>query len=1122
MMAPSEERFINANIALSIKRKPALIFLNVKGEGYDLHDRVMLQDEVSSTSDQRPGTESRSSGAALELSSAVLSSTGVNFVDFGTVQVNEKAVKRVMITNNGAFSFDFNWALGSSESLLAGAAGARALASTLRAARMQASPGRENQRAIRVTPEAGKVPKGGSITCELEFRPTSQVSIAGLALTCTVANVKKYQVSVSAVGGKPALEFSTVNLDFGDCIVLPPSMGVPAVAVTRLIRITNRESDRDVSLQCTFERRPHLDVGLDAAVLRPGDTIDVPVIFTPRATANYVETVPFEVNSLHTVNVNVTGEGVFCSFELVNAAHSDLSFGALRPSQTATRNVKIGNVCRRAILLDVVDEDGSLIPSTVNSPGGDIPRLRKKFVSAASTRLFAKGKDSTQLELTFSPPSRVPSFSEPLYVRVGAADNKGVLYGSFSDRIPLLKLSGACLGMDVMLEMDSIPFGSVCEGSSLTKLCHIYNGGDVPTSFKFDTNRFGRNFSISPATGFLPPHSDCQLRITFAPVRVGKDVRADDIRCQLDGAPDPLFLSLTGDCVPRPAPSGSTINFECKVRDSTSQNIKLPSNPTDQPWTLTPVLSNPFWTAPSVIEVPAKGSVDLPVTYKPLFMTVKDGPNEPPPALPGSAAAHDPTLLMVGLSVHTGTVFIPLPDGTGTLYNLSGKAQPPSNLAPISAKGTAKKSISFVVPIKNWLRSTQRFVVSWDSSKVPQAAQLKGARTIDVPGLGEREYKLSYTNALEGKSSIPLTFTNEGTGEYINTTLELETSAPGVEGEIKLTAPVRQIASHVISVPNALAASQTPITWNPWPPQCSNPAIRVTPLGNMRGMPDGSFRIDFRPRVPTKMPGGEEHVAGTPPPPPESAKLTLRSPELGDFNFDLLLSASACGPESLLHFSAPLGSSAKNLFRFRAFDAKPGQASGFTCKVDKPELFSVPATFSVPALPAGVEPWDGQDASVEVTFEGTSLSEKAVVGMLTITSDNSGSTWTVPLSGVCSTPRPSGPYNLTPTGPPVSINFRNVFNEEREFVVSTDVPQAFSISPVGVLKVAKKTTQALSVTYKAPSDGSSPRGKLIVSCPSAPGEPSWVFYLHGAPVEVIHAAQTTNPSRPASGAAKKK
>jgi hypothetical protein len=270
------------------------------------------------------------------------------------------------------------------------------------------------------------------------------------------------------------------------------------------------------------------------------------------------------------------------------------------------------------------------------------------------------------------------------------------------------------------------------------------------------------------------------------------------------------------------------------------------------------------------------------------------------------------------------------------------------------------------------------------------------------------------------------------------------------------------------------------------------------------------------------MPGGEEHVAGTPPPPPESAKLTLKSPELGDFNFDLLLSASACGPESLLHFSAPLGSSAKNLFRIRAFDAKPGQASGFTCKVDKPELFSVPATFSVPALPAGVEPWDGQDASVEVTFEGTSLSEKAVVGMLTITSDNSGSTWTVPLSGVCSTPRPSGPYNLTPTGPPVSINFRNVFNEEREFVVSTDVPQAFSISPVGVLKVAKKTTQALSVTYKAPSDGSSPRGKLIVSCPSAPGEPSWVFYLHGAPVEVIHAAQTTNPSRPASGAAKKK
>jgi hypothetical protein len=73
--------------------------------------------------------------------------------------------------------------------------------------------------------------------------------------------------------------------------------------VTRTLRVTNREADRDVSLQCTFERRAHLAVSLDACVLRPGAFLDVAVTFTPRAAAAYVEeeeAIPFEVNGLHT------------------------------------------------------------------------------------------------------------------------------------------------------------------------------------------------------------------------------------------------------------------------------------------------------------------------------------------------------------------------------------------------------------------------------------------------------------------------------------------------------------------------------------------------------------------------------------------------------------------------------------------------------------------------------------------------------------------------------------------------------------------------------------------------------------------------------------------------------
>ena len=75
------------------------------------------------------------------------------------------------------------------------------------------------------------IPEAGVTT-----RPTATVSVAGMVMVCTVANVKRYQVSVSAVGGKPALEFSTLDMQFGDCILgrlgLPcPDRGVNIITL---------------------------------------------------------------------------------------------------------------------------------------------------------------------------------------------------------------------------------------------------------------------------------------------------------------------------------------------------------------------------------------------------------------------------------------------------------------------------------------------------------------------------------------------------------------------------------------------------------------------------------------------------------------------------------------------------------------------------------------------------------------------------------------------------------------------------------------------------------------------------------------------------------------------------
>ena len=910
-----------------------------------------------------------------------------------------------------------------------------------------------------------------------------------------------------------------------------------AVPVTRMLRISNREADRDVSLQCTFERRPHLDVGLDAAVLRPGDVIDVPITFLPRQALAYAETVAFEVNGLHTVNVSVTGEGVPCAVELVNAAQHELSFGALRPSQTATRAVRIGSKCRRAIIVDLLDEDGS---SSAGGAGGgaaalsaragglapapepdSLARLKKKFVSAALTRLLVRGKEQAQIDLSFSPPARVPSFKEQLYVRIAAAGPGGVPYGAFSERVPLLSVGGAALGMDVMLELDTVQFGAVCEGSKLTKTVMIYNGGDVPTQFRFDTARLGRHFSIAPASGFLSPQSDCALQVTFAPRSVGKDIRAEGIRCDLDGAPAPLLLVLQGDCVPRPAPSGAVLSFACRARETATQNIALPQNPTDKPWIITPVMSNDFWSGAATIEVPPKGSAQYAVTYAPLLMTVEGGPADAPPAVPGGALAlgGDPALLQVGLSRHSGSVFFPLPDGTGVLYALQGKADKPQAAPAVAAKAQAKKTLHFVVPVTNWMRATQRFTVSWDASKLPAAALLKGARTLDVPGLGTRDYKLSFLASAEGKSSLQVTFTNEATGEYLVVPLELEATAAGVLGQIELEACVRQTVSHTLSVPNALAAAGTPITWSPWPPVCSSPAVRVVKLGNgdMRGAPEGLFRVDYRPFAPGGGAEQQARPAGAPPPPPEAAKLTLHSDQLGDFVYELQLQALPAGPEPGLSFQAPLGGRQSATFRFRAFDAKVGAAANFKCAVEPATSFSVAPTLSVPGPPAGADAWDGADAAVEVVFEGTSSAAGGapLAGTLTVTSDATGSVWSVPLSAVCLPPRPAGPFSLA-NGESKAIDFRNVFNEDVTFSVSTDQPTVFVVDKAGALPLAKKSNAALTVTYRAPADGSAPRGKLVVATPS--GDPSWLFYLSGSAAPPTAGSE---PPRPASGKAKK-
>lgn len=62
---------------------------------------------------------------------------------------------------------------------------------------------------------------------------------------------------------------------------------------------------------------------------------------------------------------------------------------------------------------------------------------------------------------------------------------------------------------------------------------------------------------------------------------------------------------------------------------------------------------------------------------------------------------------------HKASLFFPLPNGTALLYNLNGVATEPEaeNLPQETVQ--AKKARFVVIPVKNWLKTDQRFKVSW-------------------------------------------------------------------------------------------------------------------------------------------------------------------------------------------------------------------------------------------------------------------------------------------------------------------------------------------------------------------------------------------------------------------------
>ncbi|RHY53725.1 hypothetical protein DYB38_002829 [Aphanomyces astaci] len=361
--APVEEKLYNFNLNCHIKRKPTRLSLNIKGEGYAIHDVVVLQE------DERA------------LSHNVMEPNTVHRVDFGIVRVNETLRKSVVISNTGKFNFEFNlhWSFPSGSHPM-----------------------------VTVDPMHGTVRKNDKVTCHLTFAPTLETSLDAFQLVCTTAGSREYTLKLHGRSVPPAVEFSFVSHDFGACFIAEPDAKVPIVE-TVVLRIANQDAEMDISLDCAFEKRSHLRVQVQPTVLGPHEALDVPITFIARTEGYIDEVIPFTINGTTVINVTIKGEGIFPKIELVGNVQQLVNFGTLQIGQSQSRFVKLLNRAKRKTTVELI-----------SPPNMDISLFPQH-------EIVLKPRETVDVELRFAPSRRIPAFQEELAMEVAGTRKKLVV-----------------------------------------------------------------------------------------------------------------------------------------------------------------------------------------------------------------------------------------------------------------------------------------------------------------------------------------------------------------------------------------------------------------------------------------------------------------------------------------------------------------------------------------------------------------------------------------------------------------------------------------------------------------------------------------------------------------------
>ncbi|NWW42685.1 HYDIN protein, partial [Pedionomus torquatus] len=909
-----------------------------------------------------------------------LSAQEINVIDFKEVQLNENIKRTFVIHNNGKFSFTFSWEL--------------------------SGPATRKQ-LLTITPQTGTVLAERKAETQLAFHPHKMCSLKDVELTLQISKGPTFTCVFLATMVMPRLHFSATTLNFGARFIY--HAGMPPAC--QILTITNT-AEKEMSLNCLFANTMHLEVDFRGYVLHPGETVEVPITFYPREVASYRELIPFEINGLCQQTVEVRGRGIEMKVDVVEPQGKVVKLGALSIGQTVKKIVTIANNSAAPLTFKLC-----LTSTTPELQEAGV--LCLKPISEIS--LKPKG-DTCKVEVNFSPKCRIQSFTEEVKMKcIGVVRS-------------LFMVQGSCQGIQVSLDQDHLSFGAVVQHSYTSRNIIMQNSGDIGVKFEWDIKSFKPDFSISPAKGYISPGMDVPFVVTFRPSKLSHSIHYKGLQCFIQGG-EPLQLTLAGCCMENPV-TKETVTFTCEVREKHSQTILL-SNPSNEAWTLQPVIEGKHWKGPEFFHLGAnQQNKPYKITYKPQTMTSEN-------------------------NKHQGSIFFPLPGGTGLYYLLQGTAEAPKCSGTIFREVPCRTSYTEIIPVSNWLNRPQRFLVVVDILKpenLESSSVLQGLDYIDVPGSATKDYKLTFFSYKEEVFNTMVTFLNEVTEEYLFYMVTFKATTSGPISTIEMSTAVRQRASSTVKVDNPLPV---PVTFAI---DCKVPDISVPTHFTVPAQSEADLVFEYQP---VKM--GES-----------VGRLMLQSNDLGSFYYNLHLKATMNRPEKPLHFCTMLGSSQTITTKIMSYAR---QKTDYFLQTNCAD-FQTEKTISVAPASLGAS-----EVCVEVTYEPCQLGEARATLQL---SSPVGGEYSIPLFGLALPPKPQGPF-LIKAGGTTTIPFKNVFLQPTAFQYTVEHP-AFAVKAPESLRPKKTTFIAVSF------GGSSVpvTSKLVVSCPGGAGV-SWVYYLRGLP-----------------------